>query len=112
MWQTEQPRKIFVYTEPTDMRKSFLGLLVLVQRIFKDEDPYSGSLFVFVNRRGNYVKILMWDRTGFSLLAKKLHLSWKLSSARAFRKSTSLHFGWHTSWRQATLVVCKSHDPG
>lgn len=72
MWQTEQPRKIFVYTEPTDMRKSFLGLLVLVQRIFKDEDPYSGSLFVFVNRRGNYVKILMWDRTGFSLFAKKL----------------------------------------
>jgi transposase len=72
MWRAEQPRKIFVYTEPTDMRKSFLGLLVLVQRIFKDEDPYSGSLFVFVNRRGNYVKILAWDRTGFSLFAKKL----------------------------------------
>jgi transposase len=53
------------------MRKSFNGLLALVQRVFT-EDPYSGNLFVFVNRRGNYVKILAWDRTGFSLFAKKL----------------------------------------
>ena len=53
------------------MRKSFQGLLALVQRVFT-EDPYSGSLFVFVNRRGNYVKILAWDRTGFALYAKRL----------------------------------------
>ena len=51
---------------PTDMRKSFQGLLALVQRGFT-EDPYSGSLFVFVIRWGNYVEILAWDRTGFSL---------------------------------------------
>jgi transposase len=62
----------FAYTEPTDMRKSFHGLLALVQQVFRDEDPYSGHLFVFVNRRGNFVKILAWDRTGFSLFAKKL----------------------------------------
>ena len=53
------------------MRKSFHGLLALVQQVFR-EDPYSGSLFVFVNRRGNYVKILAWDRTGFVLYAKRL----------------------------------------
>ena len=53
------------------MRKSFHGLLALVQHVFT-EDPYSGSLFVFVNRRGNYVKILEWDRTGFALYAKRL----------------------------------------
>ncbi len=64
-------RRIFAYTQPTDMRKSFLGLLALVQPRFR-EDPYSGNLFVFVNRRGNYVKILAWDRTGFSLYAKRL----------------------------------------
>ena len=72
MWKTDAPRKIFAYTEPTDMRKSFLGLLVLVQRVFKEQDAYSGSLFVFVNRRGNYLKILAWDRTGSSLYAQKL----------------------------------------
>ena len=54
------------------MRKSFQGLLALVQQVFADEDPYSGSLFVFVNRRGNYVKALFWDRTGFALHAKRL----------------------------------------
>ena len=72
MWERETPRRIFAYTRPTDMRKSFQGLLALVQRVFTQEDPYSGSLFVFVNRRGNYVKILLWDRTGFVLVAKRL----------------------------------------
>ena len=43
-----------------------------MQQVFADEDPYSGSLFVFVNRRGNYVKALFWDRTGFALHAKRL----------------------------------------
>jgi transposase len=54
------------------MRKFFQGLLALVQQVFHNEDPYSGDLFAFVNRRGNYVKILAWDRTGFTLFAKKL----------------------------------------
>ncbi len=54
------------------MRKSFQGLLSLVQDVFRDQDPYTGDLFLFVNRRGRYVKILAWDRTGFVLLAKKL----------------------------------------
>ena len=71
MWRGEDPQRIFAYTQPTDMRKSFQGLLALVQHVFT-EDPYSGSLFVFVNRRGNYVKILAWDRTGFELYAKRL----------------------------------------
>ena len=72
MWQDEAPHRIFAYAKPTDMRKSFHGLLALVQKVFSEQDPYSGSLFVFVNRRGNYTKILRWDRTGFALYAKKL----------------------------------------
>ncbi len=71
MWALEKRRRIFGYTRPTDMRKSFQGLLALVQEVFP-EDPYSGSLFVFVNRRGNYAKVLAWDRTGFVLYAKRL----------------------------------------
>jgi transposase len=54
------------------MRKSFQGLLALVLRVFPEQDPHSGSLFVFVNRKGNYTKILGWDKTGFTLFAKKL----------------------------------------
>ncbi len=68
----EEPQRIYAYTEPTDMRKSFQGLLALVHRVFPEQDPHSGSLFVFVNRKGNYTKILAWDRTGFTLFAKKL----------------------------------------
>jgi len=53
------------------MRKSFHGLTGVVQNVL-EEDPLSDTLFVFINRRGNYVKILAWDRTGFSLFAKRL----------------------------------------
>lgn len=73
MWRSgEAPRRIFAYTKPTDMRKSFQGLLCLVRNVFDDHDPYTGSLYLFVNRKGNYVKILAWDRTGFVLFAKRL----------------------------------------
>ena len=72
MWSESAPRRIYAYTKPTDMRKSFQGLLALVQQVFAEQDPYSGSLFVFVNRRGNYIKALVWDRTGFALYAKRL----------------------------------------
>lgn len=53
------------------MRKSFDGLVSLVQNALR-EDPLSGSLYVFINRRGNYVKGVYWDRTGFCLFAKRL----------------------------------------
>lgn len=63
--------RILAYGEAVDMRKSFNGLIALTKRKLK-EDPLSGTLFVFVNRRGNYLKSLYWDRTGYCLFAKKL----------------------------------------
>ena len=53
------------------MRKSFDGLCGLI-RSELGEDPLSGSLFVFVNRRRNMVKLLYWDRDGFALWYKRL----------------------------------------
>jgi len=53
------------------MRKSFDGLIGLVKNVLA-EDPLSGSLFLFVNRRRNYVKAVYWDRTGYCLFAKRL----------------------------------------
>ena len=53
------------------MRKSFNGLVAVVQGVL-DEDPLSDTLFVFFNRRGNYMKLITWDRTGYCLFAKKL----------------------------------------
>jgi transposase len=65
------PRRILAYCEPVDMRKSFRGLVGLVQGLLQ-EDPLSGCLYVFFNRRGNYVKLVTWDRTGYCLFAKQL----------------------------------------
>jgi transposase len=64
-------RKILSYREPVDMRKSFDGLIAIVKGVLA-EDPLSGSLFVFFNRRRNYLKLIYWDRTGFCIFAKRL----------------------------------------
>jgi transposase len=63
--------RIFVALEATDMRKSFDGLAGEVRRLI-EQDPLSGHLFVFFNRRRTMVKVLYWDRNGFCLVAKRL----------------------------------------
>lgn len=63
--------RVFVCTQPTDMRKSFDALAALVQSVLK-EDPFSGHIFTFLNRRRDKVKILYWDRSGFLLVYKRL----------------------------------------
>ncbi len=65
--------RIFVSTKPADMRRSFNGLLALVNSHFQ-EDPYSGSLFLFKSRRGDFIKIIWFDLDGFAIFAKKLEV--------------------------------------
>jgi transposase len=62
---------IFLYTEPTDMRKSFDGLSGIVRSEFA-ADPTNGSLFLFINRRRDRLKILYFDGTGYWLYYKLL----------------------------------------
>ncbi len=63
--------RIFACLEPIDMRKSFSGLSGTVRSIL-NQDPLSGHVFLFFNKRRNYVKLLWWDRTGYCIVAKKL----------------------------------------
>lgn len=65
--------RIFVSTKPVDMRLSFDGLFGLVQNQIR-QDPFSGSLFLFRSRRGDYVKVLWWDLDGFAIFAKRLEV--------------------------------------
>jgi transposase len=71
MWFRDGPRRILAFSEPVDMRKSFDGLVALVQGTLR-EDPLCGTLYVFTNRRGTHLKLVYWDRTGFCLFAKRL----------------------------------------
>jgi transposase len=64
-------RRILAFREPVDMRKSFDGLVAVVENVLR-EDPLTGTMYVFVNRRGNYLKLVFWDRTGYALFAKRL----------------------------------------
>lgn len=63
--------RVWLCTAPVDMRKSYDGLAALVKHHLGD-DPLSGHLFAFVNRRATQIKILGFDRTGYAIWSKRL----------------------------------------
>jgi transposase len=80
--------KIFVALEPCDMRKGFNGLYGLVGERLQ-EDPRTGALYVFTNRRHTRLKMLYFDGTGLWVLTKRLEegtFSWPCSVEGQSRK--------------------------
>jgi transposase len=68
------PVRVFLHTPPTDLRKGFDALSGLVTTAF-GQDPTSGHLFLFVNRRRDRLKILYWDRgDGLAIWYKRLEI--------------------------------------
>jgi transposase len=67
------PRAVRVYfaTQPVSLRRSFDGLSNEVRAVL-GHDPLGGHVFVFLNRRRNQVKLLVWTRGGFTILHKRL----------------------------------------
>jgi len=63
--------RIYVAAEAVDLRRGFDGLAAATRSVI-GADPLSGHVFVFLNRRKNRVKLLVWDRTGYLLLYKRL----------------------------------------
>lgn len=63
--------KIYIAIAPACLRKSFEGLTNAV-RCELGRDPLSGHVFLFLNRRRNQVKMLLWTRGGFTIVHKRL----------------------------------------
>ena len=63
--------RIYLVAGHTDMRKGFDGLAAQVQAVLA-QDVYSGAVFCFCGRRGDLLKILVWDGQGLVLIAKRL----------------------------------------
>jgi transposase len=63
--------RVFVCTQPADMRKGFDGLSAMASSIMS-QNPLSGHLFVFRNLRGDRLKVLYWGGDGLCLWYKRL----------------------------------------
>ena len=63
--------RIWLALAPADLRKGFDALAELVRQHLRD-DPLSGHVFVFRNRRGDRVKLLYWDTDGYVIVYKRL----------------------------------------
>ena len=71
MFRLDAELKVFVHREAIDFRKSINGLSVLVEQSMK-LDPFARAVYAFTNRRRDRVKLLLYERTGFWLLMKRL----------------------------------------
>ena len=71
MFRFDPALRVYLHREPVDGRKNINGLALLVEQAL-GLDPFAPALFVFSNRRRDRIKILLWERTGFWLLIKRL----------------------------------------
>jgi transposase len=89
--------RIWLYGEPADMRKSYNGLSSLVRSKLAD-DPTSGQLFVFINRRRTQMKVLYFDGSGYCVWAKRLEQGTFHPGAQTRRKR-------RLDWTHLKLII-------
>jgi transposase len=91
--------RIYVCAAPTDLRRGFDGLAATARTVTR-QDPLSGHLFVFFNRRRDRVKILYWDASGYCLWYKRLEAGrFALSGSAGDQEAVE----W--DWPQLTLIL-------
>lgn len=65
-------RQFYLYVEPTDMRKSFNGLTGLVTNELNQSAHLGNAAFIFINKRRDKLKVLVWDYSGYLIYYKQL----------------------------------------
>ncbi len=71
MLQITPQMKILIAIEPVDFRKGIDGLAAVCKKSLA-QDPFTGTVFVFRNRRSTAIKVLIYDGQGFWLCQKRL----------------------------------------
>jgi transposase len=89
--------RVYLAAEPIDLRRGHDGLVAIVRSAWH-LDPFAGHLFVFLGRRLDRVKILVWDRNGFVLYYKRL-------SQGRFRMPTIASGAKHVQMDATTLTM-------
>jgi transposase len=93
MIQITPQMRILVAMEPADFRKGIDGLAELCRQVLQ-ADPFTGTLFVFKNRRGTAIKVLAYDGQGFWLCTKRLsqgRFGWWPSPGRGACRGLEAH---------------------
>lgn len=78
MFRFEADLKVFLHREPIDCRAGINSLVTLVEQSM-ELDPFGRAVFAFHNRKRNRVKLLLYERTGFWLMLRRLqedHFVW------------------------------------
>lgn len=91
--------RYYLYSQPVDMRKSFDGLSGLVRNHLK-RNPTDGEVYVFLNRDRSIIKLLQWDRSGFSIYSKRLERG-SFERPRSAEEQSSLQL----SWEELVLIL-------
>jgi transposase len=86
--------KIMLYNKVVDMRKSIDGLSILVSDILS-LNPSDGSIYIFFNKKHDKLKMLYWDKNGFTLLYKRLEKEkFKIPNLLSVRSITHDQLRW------------------
>ena len=67
------PMRVYLYTRDADMRRSFNGLVGIIQSEFK-MDILKGDMFLFLSKRRDRIKAIWWDGHGMAIYMKRLEV--------------------------------------
>jgi hypothetical protein len=99
MFSLNERYRYYLYRSATDMRKGFDGLCGLVRNEL-GQDPLSGEVFIFLNRRRTHMKLLVWQGMGFVLYYTRLE-----RGRFEYPKGAEPGVGLKISWSQLMLIV-------